>query len=128
MTTFWMYRQLQTKPELRYLVLPMSARLLTSSSSAIGPNRIGLHAFDEIELPYAYHQVIPARHPFIPVYNSGKLKNNLKPPLHLRDYRMDECFSYLIEFKNLKFLVWSSISTENAQPADVLFLRSVASQ
>lgn len=87
-----------------------------------------LKPFDEIRLPYAYIRVIPARHPFIPGYLSGNLKNNLKPPLHLRDYRMDECFSYLIEYKNLKLLVWSSISTENAQRADVLFLRSVASR
>ena len=87
-----------------------------------------LQAFDEIKLPYAYVRVIPARHPFILGFNSGKLIDNLKPPLHLRDYRMDECFSYLIEFKHLKLLVWSSISTEHAQPADVLFLRSVASQ
>ena len=41
---------------------------------------------------------------------------------------MDECFSYLIEFEHLKLLVWSSISAEHAQRADVLFLRSVASQ
>ena len=87
-----------------------------------------VHAFGEIKLPYAYVRVIPARHPFIPGYHSGKLIDNLKPPLHLRDYRMDKCFSYLIEFEYLKLLVWSSISTEHAQPADVLFLRSVASQ
>lgn len=87
-----------------------------------------LHAFDEIELPYSHVKVIPARHPFIPGYRSGSLKNDLKPPLNLRDFRMDACFSYLIEFENLKLLVWSSISTEHAQPADVLFLRSAASQ
>jgi L-ascorbate metabolism protein UlaG (beta-lactamase superfamily) len=87
-----------------------------------------LHAFDEIDLPYAHVRVIPASHPFIPMYNPGKLKINLKPPLHLRDYRMDECFSFLIEFEKLKFLIWSSISTEHAQPADVLFLRAVARQ
>jgi L-ascorbate metabolism protein UlaG (beta-lactamase superfamily) len=87
-----------------------------------------LHAFDEIDLPYAHVRVIPATHPFIPMYNPGKLKTNLKPPLRLRDYRMDECFSFLIEFEKLKFLVWSSISAEHAQPADVLFLRAVARQ
>ena len=87
-----------------------------------------LHAFDEIELPFSRVKVIPARHPFIPGYRTGLLKNELKPPLHLWDYRMDECFNFLIEYENLKLLVWSSISTEHAQPANVLFLRSVASQ
>jgi L-ascorbate metabolism protein UlaG (beta-lactamase superfamily) len=87
-----------------------------------------LHAFDEIELPYAHVKVIPASHPFIPVYNPGKLKTNLKPPLRLRDYRMDECFSFLIKFTELRLLVWSSISAEHAQPADVLLLRAVDRQ
>jgi len=87
-----------------------------------------LHAFDEIDLLYAHIKVIPARHPFIPGYHSGLLKNNLKPPLHLRDYRMDDCFSFMIEYKKIKLLVWSSIATEHAQLADVLFLRSVARQ
>ena len=87
-----------------------------------------LHAFDEIDLPYAHIRVIPASHPFIPMYNPGKLKTNLKPPLRLRDYRMDECFSFLIEFEKLRCLVWSSVSAEHAQPADVLFLRAVARQ
>ena len=87
-----------------------------------------LHPFDEIKLPYANIRVIPASHPSIPGYLSGNLKNNLKPPLHLRDYRMDECFSYLIEFQYLKLLVWSGISIEHAERADVLFLQSVASQ
>jgi L-ascorbate metabolism protein UlaG (beta-lactamase superfamily) len=87
-----------------------------------------LHAFNEIELPYAHIQIMPASHPSIPVYGSGNLRINLKPPLHLRDYRMDECFSFLIEFEKLKILVWSSISAEHAQPADVLLLRAVARQ
>jgi L-ascorbate metabolism protein UlaG (beta-lactamase superfamily) len=87
-----------------------------------------VHAFDEIKFPFAHVRVIPASHPFIPVYNSGKLGKNLKPPLRLRDYRMDECFSFLIEFEKLKILVWSSISAEHAQKADVLLLRAVASQ
>jgi L-ascorbate metabolism protein UlaG (beta-lactamase superfamily) len=87
-----------------------------------------LHPFDKIKIPYANIKIIPARHPFIPGYRSGLLKNDLKPPLHLRDFRMDECFSYLIEFENIKLLVWSSITTEHAEPADVLFLRSVGNQ
>ncbi len=87
-----------------------------------------LHALEEIDLSYANLKVLPARHPFIPGYLPGNTKQNLIPPLHSRDYRMDECFSYLIDFEKIKSLVWSSINTQHAQPADVLFLRSVARQ
>ncbi len=41
---------------------------------------------------------------------------------------MDECYSYLIDFKKIKLLVWSSISTQHAEAADIIFLRAVARQ
>ena len=58
-----------------------------------------INANETISLSYARIQVIHARHPAIPGYLSGKLKKRLRPPLRLRDYRMDECFSFLIEFE-----------------------------
>jgi L-ascorbate metabolism protein UlaG (beta-lactamase superfamily) len=87
----------------------------------------GVHAGEEIDLPYARVKVIPATHPRIPGYRSGKLKQNLKPPLHLRDFRMDDCYSYLIEFGKIRLLIWSSISAQNVQRAEVVCLRAVAS-
>jgi len=71
-------------------------------------------------------EVISAKHPFVPGYTAGRLKSNLEPPLHLRDYRTDSCFSFLITTDELRILVWSSISTHHAQPAEILFLRTVA--
>ena len=75
-----------------------------------------------------YVSVLPAKHPYAPGYTSGHLKPNLAPPLQLRDYRMDSCYSFLIKAGGLQILVWSSISTNSAQPADILFLRAAADQ
>jgi L-ascorbate metabolism protein UlaG (beta-lactamase superfamily) len=72
--------------------------------------------------------VIAARHPYLPLFDSGPLGSVHKHYLRLRDYRMDECFSFFIKFRSIKVLVWSSISTQGAIPADVLLLRAVANQ
>jgi len=82
-----------------------------------------------IELPCMEVSVLPAAHAWLPFYTAGKLKSNLHPPLRLQDFRMDECFSYyLLLMDGLKILVWSSISSRGAVPADILFLRAVASE
>ena len=86
-----------------------------------------LHSGEILPLPFGSVQAILAKHPALPGYQSGKLPKNLKPPLRLRDYRMDDCFSYLITIEKFKLLVWSSTSIENALPADAVFLRAVAS-
>lgn len=87
-----------------------------------------IHAGDEISLPYVQVKVLAGRHPLIPGYTAGRLKRNLHPPLRLCDYRMDDCFSFLVHAEGLKILVWSSISSQGACPADVLLLRAVAGQ
>jgi len=70
-------------------------------------------------------QSIPAHHPWLPGYTAGKLPARLKPPLHLRDYRMDECVSFFIQSRP-SVLVWSSTSTRGARQADMLICRAVA--
>jgi len=72
--------------------------------------------------------VIPARHPWIPGYTRGETSNNLQPPLHLQDYRMDDCFSFLLASAAGSVLVWSSTSSQEAQKADILICRAVSSQ
>ena len=81
---------------------------------------------DVLSLGNVTVKVIPAVHPFLPFYQPGKLKAGLKPPLRLRDYRMDSCYSFLIDTGRLRILVWSSISTQRVVAADALFLRAVA--
>jgi L-ascorbate metabolism protein UlaG (beta-lactamase superfamily) len=72
--------------------------------------------------------VLAARHPYLLFFSPGALGSVHKQYLRLRDYRMDDCYSFFIKFKALKVLVWSSISTQGAIPADVLLLRAVAKQ
>ena len=72
--------------------------------------------------------VLPAAHPWIPGYTFGKLRRNLEFPLRLRDYRMDACFSFLLEFEGTRILVWSSTRPEGAPRADLLTCRAVSSQ
>lgn len=83
---------------------------------------------DEFELDEIHVKVIPARHPWIPGYTSGHLKKDLKPPLQLREYRMDACLSFLIGFQGKSILVWSSIGAEDAEAADILICRAVSRQ
>jgi len=85
-----------------------------------------IHAGDEISLPYAQVKVMAGRHPFIPAYTPGRLKRNLCPPLRLCEYRMDDCFSFHIQAAGMQMLVWSSVSSQAALPADMLLLRAVA--
>ena len=73
-------------------------------------------------------EAIPAAHPWIPGYGKGKINENLQPPLHLRDYRMDTCMSFLIKTGDRRVLVWSSTRTDHAVPADVLICRAVSGQ
>lgn len=67
-------------------------------------------------------RVLPAQHIRTPGFLPGPLPPNLQPPLRLRDYRMDRCFSFLIEVGGLRLLDWCGIRSEPAPPADVLFV------
>ena len=85
-------------------------------------------AKDEFVIDDINIKVIPAAHPWIPGYTQGQLKMELKPPLRLRDYRMDSCLSFLISFQGRRILVWSSFATANAEAADVLICRAVSGE
>jgi L-ascorbate metabolism protein UlaG (beta-lactamase superfamily) len=87
-----------------------------------------IHSNEIFNLPYASIRTIRAKHPALPGYLSGSLNTHIKPPLRSRDYRLDVCYSYLVDFKKIKVLVWSSTSNKDAQPADILFSRAVAGQ
>ena len=84
-----------------------------------------IQAGDEINIGELRVSVIAARHPWIPGYAPGRFDERLRPPLRLRDYRMDDCFSFLIHSQP-SVLVWSSTSVRNTHPAQVLICRAVA--
>lgn len=78
---------------------------------------------DTLNLGVFRVEVLPAEHIRVPGFASGALSPNL-PPLRLRDYRMDECSSFLVEVEGLRLLDWRSVKVEPAVPADVLFVGS----
>jgi L-ascorbate metabolism protein UlaG (beta-lactamase superfamily) len=77
---------------------------------------------DQFTLRTFQIKVFPAEHGLVlgRPFASGSLARDLRPPLRMRDYRMDSCFSFLIEVGGLSFLDWSSERAELAVPADVL--------
>lgn len=64
-------------------------------------------------------EVIRGQHSWIPFSGmfNGNLKNGLKPPLRLQDYRMDICLGYCISVMDVRLLVCAAES----HPAEVLF-------
>ena len=72
----------------------------------------------QVAILQAEHRLVLGR-PFA----TGSLAPNLHPPLRMRDYRMDTCFSFLIEVDGLRFLDWSSEQVHLAPLADVLFVK-----
>ena len=65
-------------------------------------------------------RVVAAQHIGVPFYGPGALKANLRAPLKLHEYRMDDDFSYLIEASGLRVLDWMSFAPQGAERADVL--------
>jgi L-ascorbate metabolism protein UlaG (beta-lactamase superfamily) len=72
----------------------------------------------EAEVVAAVHGKVLGR----PIF-TGPLSSDLRPPLRLRDYRMDVDFSFLLRTATCRLLDWSSERAEGAVPADVLFVR-----
>lgn len=77
-------------------------------------------AGDRFTLVHFQVEVLPAKHMNVPGFSSGPILPRLQQPLRLRDYRMDYCFSFLIEIGGLRWLDWCSIRSEPATPAEVL--------
>lgn len=80
-----------------------------------------VHSGERIMVGSFKVEFIPAQHIRIPGYSDGKLRPGLRPPLRLRDYVMDESFSFLIQLPRLRLLCWNHAYQENAPQADVLF-------
>lgn len=82
---------------------------------------------DEFRIGDIDISVLPAAHPWLPGYTSGPLPSGLRFPLRLRDYRMDSCFSFLLQAGGKRMLVWSSTHSQDAPRADLLTCRAVSS-
>jgi L-ascorbate metabolism protein UlaG (beta-lactamase superfamily) len=101
---------------------PNTCRLLVACGVAEDRVRqIGVG--DALELGAFRVEVLPAEHIRVPGFAAGPLPSNPQPQ-RLRDYRMDECYSFLIEVEGLRLLDWRSVKAEPSAPADVLFVGS----
>lgn len=63
-----------------------------------------------------------AEHLKTPGFRPGPLAGDLEPPLRARDYRMDECFSFLISVDGLRLLTDPGMRHEDGVAADVLLV------
>ena len=103
---------------------PNTCRLLT----ILGVPEEHLHEIkvgDQLTLGMFQVAILQAEHGLVlgRPFATGSLAPNLHPPLRMRDYRMDTCFSFLIEVDGLRFLDWSSEKVHLAPLADVLFVK-----
>lgn len=64
--------------------------------------------------------VSEGKHPRIPFFGPGALKDDLSPPLRLVEYRMDSDYTFRIEMKGWSLLNWAGVTSGPATPADVL--------
>ncbi len=77
---------------------------------------------DKLSLGNFHVDVLPATHSKVPAIFNGPLKSGLRLPLRACDYKMDDCFSFLISVAGYKLLNFTSRYPEHALPADVLFV------
>jgi len=81
---------------------------------------------DELTLGTSRVEVLPAEHGSVlgQPFASGPLPDDLRPPLRLRDYRMDSCFSFLIHVGGHRLLTDPGEDSKGGVPADVLFVNT----
>ena len=81
-----------------------------------------VRAGERVELGGFQVDVLPAEHIKTPGFSPGPLSPHVRPPLRLRDYRMDTCFSFLVQVGGSRLLDWRSVRAEAAPRAEVLFV------
>lgn len=67
-------------------------------------------------------RVLPARHMRTPGFLPGGLGPGLRPPLRARDYRMDDCFCFLIAAGGCRLLTDPGQKPEGPPRADLLLV------
>ena len=92
--------------------LPEGQTRVVEAGEAFEPGTLRVRAF-------------AAQHTRIPFFGPGELKDNLRAPLHLHEYRMDRDYSYWIEADGFRVLDWMSVSAQGARPAEVLLCGSM---
>lgn len=92
---------------------------------ALGSEKTKIHqieAGDQFTLGAFRVSVISARHMPVPGFLPGVVPVNTKPPHTARQYRMDACYSFLIEVNGIRILADSGKRQPKYLPADVLII------
>jgi hypothetical protein len=100
---------------------PNSCRLL----SVCGVPQDKIHEIevgDEFTLGDFHIEVRRCHHVELPGFLSGTVSPVLKPPLRVRDYRMDDYFSFRISAQGLRLLTDPGSCPGEAAPADAVFV------
>lgn len=86
-----------------------------------------IEAGDRLELGAFQVDVLPALHGKTPIDRiiNGPVRAGLRPPLRALDYRMDACFTFLVETGGLHLLIGSCETVKENIRADVLFVGTV---
>ena len=66
--------------------------------------------------------ILSGAHTPLPLYGPGQLPERLQPPLRLRDFVLDETFTFLISSSGTRVLAWHNHRPCPAPRADVLLL------
>lgn len=90
-----------------------------------------IHVADELSLGNFQVTVLAAQHMRLPLYTPGVLPHttpiSFGGVLRLRDYVMDECFSFLIRAGDVHLLDWAGVSLPSVN-AEVLFTHAFQNQ
>jgi L-ascorbate metabolism protein UlaG (beta-lactamase superfamily) len=87
-----------------------------------GPKIRRIAAGDVVGLGPFRIEVLPALHMPATGFSPGPLPPALKPPLRLRDYRMDDYFSFAIQAGGHRLLSFAGVRPEPTRRAEVLFV------
>jgi L-ascorbate metabolism protein UlaG (beta-lactamase superfamily) len=100
---------------------PNSCELLGVLGTSWGKIQ-AINAGDQLTLGDVGIEVRQARHRRIPGFSPGPLRPNLRPPLRANNYRMDDCYSFLISVDGFRLLTDPGTRPDDAVAADVLFV------
>ncbi len=81
-----------------------------------------IEAGDYLALGAFQVQVFSAKHIHVPGFGCGIVPADIKPPLTASQYRLDSCFTFLIEVNGLRVLVDSGRRSAQNLPADILII------
>jgi L-ascorbate metabolism protein UlaG (beta-lactamase superfamily) len=100
---------------------PNACQIATASGVPVGQTH-RIDAGDQLSLGEFQVSVLPALHgkTSLDWLINGPIVHNLTPPLRALDYRMDECFTFLVTVAGIRLLIGGCETIQENAPADIL--------